>query len=159
MYVIGTIALLGGIVALAQWSGTASGTSSPASGSSRLTASPARYDFGSVSMAAGSVRQQFTVTNQGESPVTLTKLYSSCMCTQASLTLGGRRVGPFGMPGHGSIPRIQEVLPPGGTATLEVTFDPAAHGPAGVGRVERQVTLEQGSGAPLRVAIAATVTP
>lgn len=158
-YVLGTLAVLAAIVALSRWNGTSAQPATSASAATVLTVTPANYDFGSVSMAAGPVRRQFTVSNGGSSPVTMTKLSTSCMCTKASLLVGGRQVGPFGMPGHGAIPRIQEVLPAGGSATLEVTFDPAAHGPAGVGRVDRQVTLETNSGAPLKVAIAATVTP
>jgi len=158
-YVLGTLAVLAAIVALSRWSGTSAQPATSATAATVLTVTPANYDFGSVSMAAGTVRRQFTVSNGGSSPVTLTKLSTSCMCTKASLLVGGRQVGPFGMPGHGAIPRIQEVLPAAGTAMLEVTFDPAAHGPAGVGRVDRVVTLENDGGGPLQLSFTALVTP
>lgn len=110
-------------------------------------------------MAAGRVSKRFTISNGGTNPVTLTKLYTSCMCTTAALKVGSRSVGPFGMPGHGAIPRIAEVVPAGSQATVDVTFDPAAHGPAGVGRIARTVTLENDGGSPLQLSFTALVTP
>ena len=149
--------LLAALVGLAQWGqrGTASAAASP----SPLTATPAAFDFGQVSMAAGVVRKQITVSNSGSTPVKVTKLFTSCMCTTVQLQNNGRTMGPFGMPGHGVLPRISEVIAPGQLATLEVTFNPAAHGPAGVGRVSREVIVETDGGGTLTVAFTAQVTP
>ncbi|MDO8560138.1 MAG: DUF1573 domain-containing protein [bacterium] len=149
--------LLAALVGLAQWGqrGTASAAASP----SPLTVTPAAFDFGQVSMAAGVVSRRITVSNPGTTPVKVTKLYTSCMCTTARLQTNGRTVGPFGMPGHGVVPRISEVITPGQQATLEVTFNPAAHGPAGVGRVNREVIVETDGGGTLTVAFTAQVTP
>lgn len=136
---------------------------------SALAAETQNYDFGTVSMAAGIVSYKTAVKNTGASPVTLTRFYTSCMCTEGKLTFGSpstgsgqpKKVGPFGMPGHGGIGIIKanETLAPGEEAELEIFFDPAAHGPAGIGRIERVVTIETDSGKPLEVAFAATVTP
>ncbi|KKT83316.1 MAG: hypothetical protein UW81_C0021G0020, partial [Candidatus Giovannonibacteria bacterium GW2011_GWC2_44_9] len=41
----------------------------------------------------------------------------------------------------------------------EVVFDPAAHGPAGVGRIERAVYLENSASEALQLKFSATVTP
>jgi hypothetical protein len=62
------------------------------------------------------------------------------------------------MPGHGFIPSIGEILDAGASVDVEVVFDPAAHGPAGVGRIERVVTLENSAGAPLEFRFSANVT-
>gem|GEM_PF-317979 len=118
------------------------------------------FSFGSVSMAAGSVTKRIRVSNTGSGPLTLKKLYTSCMCTTVSLLSGENRIGPFGMPGHGFIPSFQEVLQPGQSAEVEVTFDPAAHGPAGVGRINRVVSLEHsGSSKPAEIKFDALVNP
>jgi hypothetical protein len=117
------------------------------------------YNFGTVSMAAGDVAHRYTVTNLGQSPITVTKLYTSCMCTTATLVTPSGRRGPFGMPGHTPISAIRERLAPGETALVDVVFDPAAHGPAGVGRIDRTVTLENDAGEPFELAFTATVTP
>lgn len=157
-YIGGIVALLALLVVAFVGQGERGATISNAAASA-LRLSPPSYDFGRISMAAGVVRQQFTVENTGASPVTIAKLFTSCMCTRAALTLDDKTFGPYGMPGHGAIPRITAVVPPGGRALLEVTFDPAAHGPAGIGRVARAVTLENDGGAPVQLSFSATVVP
>ena len=126
-----------------------------------LAAETQNYDFGTVSMAAGNVSYATTIKNTSAAPVTITRLYTSCMCTTGTLEVGNKKLGPFGMPGHGGagIVNTNEALAPGEEATLKITFDPAAHGPAGVGFIERVITVETNAGAPLELAFTATVTP
>lgn len=117
------------------------------------------HDFGKISMAAGNVSHRFTIENTGGSAITVTKLYTSCMCTTATLiTLAGKK-GPFGMPGHAPIPSITEIMAPEGRARVEIVFDPKAHGPAGVGRIERVITVENNAGKPLTLGFVAMVAP
>lgn len=127
--------------------------------STALAATTTAFDFGSTSMAKGLVRHEYTITNTSAEPITLAKLYTSCMCTEATLNLSGRTYGPFGMPGHGPITALDAALQPGETATVEAVFDPAAHGPAGVGPVERIVTLTDQEGNALNLTFTAVVTP
>lgn len=117
------------------------------------------YDFGNISMAAGNVSHSFTITNSSSSPLTLARMYTSCMCTTATLTAGGKKFGPVGMPGHDSIPTIGYALAPGKEATVEVIFDPAAHGPSGVGPISRAVRIEASEGAPVELTFTAFVRP
>lgn len=117
------------------------------------------YDFGTLSMKNGVARYSFALRNTSAAPVTVRKMYTSCMCTTATLVVGTTRLGPVGMPGHGAIPSLDQVIGPNEEASVEVVFDPAAHGPAGVGRIQRSITLEQDSGAPLELQFSAMVTP
>ncbi len=128
-------------------------------GASALRADEAQFSFGSVSMRAGKVSHEFKVRNTGTAPVKVTKLYTSCMCTVARLTTAEKKVGPYGMPGHGFIPGIDAAVAPGEEATVEAVFDPAAHGPAGIGKIERVVYLETDDGTPVEFAFSADVTP
>ena len=130
-----------------------------AGNSGSLAAEESTFDFGAVSMASGNVSHLFRIKNSGSSAIAVTKLYTSCMCTTATLINGNERNGPFGMPGHGFIPLIQESIGPGQEADIEVVFDPTAHGPAGIGRIERIVYVEQKYGETLELQIGATVTP
>lgn len=117
------------------------------------------YEFGKISMEAGNVSHRFTIENTGGTPITITKLYTSCMCTTATLiTLAGKK-GPFGMIGHAAIPTIAETLAPEGRVQVEIVFDPKAHGPAGVGRIERVITVENDAGKPLELGFVAMVRP
>lgn len=127
---------------------------------SRLVVDEGVYDFGTISMAGGKVTKVFTISNDTSGPIIVRKLYTSCMCTNATLVKGERRIGPFGMEGHnGPIPLINEEIPAGEKVQLETTFDPAAHGPAGIGPIVRNVFLETADGKKLVLEIKARVTP
>lgn len=103
------------------------------------------FDFGEVSMAQGKVSHEFKIKNSGSGSLTLNKIYTSCMCTEAFLLKGDIKLGPYGMPGHGFIPKIKQTLGAGEEADIQVVFDPAAHGPAGVGPIQRIVYIETSS--------------
>lgn len=132
--------------------------SASASVSKILVAPETKYDFGTISMAAGKVAHLFKFKNTGAEPVTISTAYTSCMCTAATLIIDGVRKGPFGMPGHGFLPKLNELIPAGGEVQVEVVFDPAAHGPAGVGTIARSVMLETSSGTS-EMNFSAVVTP
>ena len=131
----------------------------PSGRASALAAAETFYDFGTISMARGTVDKVFEITNPTDKDITLASLTTSCMCTTAFIVNGGTRRGPFGMPGHGAMPRVNETLVPGEYADVEVVFDPAAHGPAGIGTVERTVFLEYGGGKELTLGFKVLVTP
>lgn len=114
--------------------------------SGAFVAEESEFDFGAISMAAGKVKHEFKIKNTGSGPVTVEKMYTSCMCTSASVTINGARFGPYGMPGHGFIPRLNKEISAGEEVSVEVVFDPAAHGPAGVGPIQRAVAIETSSG-------------
>src|SRR3989344_3147780 len=99
----------------------------PEGSSGALEAKESSFDFGTISMAKGKVSHSFAVKNSGAGPVTIEKMYTSCMCTTAVLMKDGRKFGPYGMAGHGFIPKINEALASGAEAVVEVVFDPAAH--------------------------------
>lgn len=156
---IGVGALLVALFLLGQPGGGPVGGSTVSAGSSALAAVESSFDFGSISMAAGKVQHGFTIKNSGPVNATITSLYTSCMCTSATIIKGDERLGPFGMQGHGFIPRIHLTLAPGEEAQVFATFDPAAHGPAGVGTIARTIYVEEDGSAPLELGISATVTP
>ena len=118
------------------------------------------FDFGTISMASGDVSHEFKIRNEGNEAVKIDKMYTSCMCTAAYFVKDGGRIGPFGMPGHGFAPPLRRVIEAGEEVVISVVFNPAAHGPAGVGAVQREIYLEDESGNPVVVlGIKATVTP
>lgn len=133
-------------------------TNSPQSAGA-LIAAESFYDLGTISMAAGKVSRVFKVTNSGGAPVQVKKIYTSCMCTTATLTTKEGSAGPFGMPGHATIPTISQAIAPNEEASIEAVFDPAAHGPAGVGKVRRTIYIEiDGQKEPLELTFEANVT-
>ena len=127
---------------------------------SALTAPEIFYNFGTISMKNGNVTKEFTVTNPTDQDVTVKTVLASCMCTTAFLVgPDGSTKGPFRMPGMGYVPPADETIPPGESRTIRVVYDPNAHGPAGVGRIDRFVTLTDSIGGALQLEIKALVTP
>jgi len=161
------ILVLGGLIIAAM---PEPGASKPATVASRSTASAnsdgalsapeTNFNFGSISMAKGKVTHRYWIRNTGTEPILIRKMYTSCMCTTAALVKSsGRKFDPVGMPGHAPIATINEPMSPGEQAIIEVVFDPAAHGPAGIGPTDRVVTIENSAGQPLELAFTANVTP
>ncbi|OGG83042.1 hypothetical protein A3A42_03330 [Candidatus Kaiserbacteria bacterium RIFCSPLOWO2_01_FULL_55_25] len=141
--------------------GTASvqGVSSRAQ-KSALMAPLVFHDFGTISMKNGNVTKEFTVTNPTAEAITVETVFTSCMCTTAFLVgPDGTTKGPFRMPGMGYVPPANETIPAGENRTVRVVYNPNAHGPAGVGRIDRFVTLTDDSGGTLVYEIKANVTP
>ncbi len=117
------------------------------------------FNFGSISMAGGKVKHRYAVKNTSAAPVKIERIYTSCMCTTATFIKGPRVVGVYGMPGHGAVPAVNETLEPGETGYIDATFDPAAHGPAGLGHTVREIAVEQAGADPLRLGFSADVRP
>lgn len=125
-----------------------------------LTTTDTFYDFGTISMKNGDVSKDFTITNPTNADILIRGLETSCMCTAALLvTPDGRILGPFGMAGMGGMTTTNEKIGSKESRTLRVIYNPNAHGPAGVGSIDRFVTLTDASGASLRFEIKAVVTP
>ena len=130
----------------------------PAQAGSLVSLKPS-VDLGTISMAAGNVSFRYLIKNTGAAPLTINRIFTSCMCTSAMLVTGTQRKGPFGMPGHGPSTAVRAPLAPGELATVEVVFDPAAHGPSGLGRIERSVTVQSAEAAPLELRMVVMVKP
>lgn len=140
--VAASVLVIGGAI---WFTGLRPANNQPAAQAGTLEAEESSFDFGVISMAAGNVSRSFKIKNSGAGPVTIKKIYTSCMCTTAILNKGGNKSGPFGMPGHGSATRLKETIGPGEEAEIEVVFDPAAHGPEGTGLIKRVVYVESDS--------------
>ncbi|MBI2063998.1 MAG: DUF1573 domain-containing protein [Candidatus Yanofskybacteria bacterium] len=153
------IVLFGGLIWLSR-NETGNGEANISqSGGGTLSAEEISFDFGAISMANGKVSHIFKIKNESGEPAMISKIYTSCMCTEATLTRGDKKSGPFGMPGHSGIPKINETINPGESVDVEAVFDPAAHGPSGVGLADRVVFVEDGAGQQLQLKFKAMVTP
>lgn len=125
-----------------------------------LTATEVFYDFGTISMKKGDVSKDFILTNQTDGDVVIRGLETSCMCTLAFLVQSdGSKKGPFGMAGMGGVTTTNETIRAGETRVLQVVYNPNAHGPAGVGAIDRFITLTDSSHNKISFEIKAIVTP
>jgi len=161
--VITIIALItAGLLGLMWWGSTYQATppdKNQLATKGQFIASETFYDFGTISMASGKVHKIFKITNPTDKDITIESVTTSCMCTSAFIVNGESRLGPFGMPGHGFVPKANEVIKARETRDIDVVYDPAAHGPSGVGAVNRFVYLTDATGATLQFEIKANVTP
>ncbi len=128
----------------------------------KLSIDPVNYDFGTISMKNNEVTKTFAIKNSQDQAILISDIYTSCMCTVARIKLGADQYGPFGMlGGHGGSgnTKLGRTIEAGQEASLDVTFDPNAHGPSGIGIIERTVTIKSSTGELATMNIKANVTP
>jgi len=103
-----------------------------------LAVAETNYDWGTIDYDGGVVSKSFEITNTSDSVLKLYDVNTSCMCTTAQLVSGNKKTKKFGM--HEKNSSVFEVAPRE-SAELIAEFDPAFHGPSGVGPIDRTVTL------------------
>lgn len=136
-FIILTVLILGGGVYIL--SSTNSSTKVSSSQNAKIEVDAKTFDWGNIPYGGGTVSKNFILKNTGSDILKLTNIKTSCMCTNAYLEIDGKLSPAFGM--HESASYIGEVLP-GKQANLKVVFDPAFHGPSGVGPIERLVSIQ-----------------
>lgn len=131
-----TLAILGGVIYFGTQMGKAPKV--PAQQSVNLNIGEQNYDWGTIDYDQGIVSQTFPLENNSQSVLEIYDVLTSCMCTTAQLITPSRTSPKFGMhEKSGTVFSVQ----PGETAQLKVEFDPAFHGPSGLGSITRTVTM------------------
>lgn len=138
---------------------TGGSTQSSVNSKSSLVAKETFYDFGTISMKNGLVEHIFKVTNSSDKDIYIKKVNTSCMCTSAYLETASGEKGPFKMEGMGYLPPANETIKAGESWDVKVVYDPNAHGPAGVGAIDRLIYLTDEFGSTFQFEIKAVVTP
>ena len=105
----------------------------------KVELSETEYAWGDIQMKNGVVTKLFTIKNNGTQDLELANIKTSCMCTTAAISVNGPKSPTFRMHQASS---WKGIVAPGKEAQLEVVFDPAFHGPSGVGQITRQITVE-----------------
>lgn len=162
--IIITLLIIGGLVGLIWWgSFNQKSSSTVVSSNSKgglLTAIETVYDFGQISMKDGDVTKEFIIKNPTDKDIFVPTVVTSCMCTKAFIVRpDGTTKGPYGMPSMGYVWPSDETVKAGGSMIIRVVYDPNAHGPAGVGFIDRFVTVTDEFKNELKLEIKATVTP
>jgi len=101
------------------------------------------FDWGDINIEGGTVSRLYSFKNEGDTDLIIKSAQTSCMCTIAEVQLAdGTKSPAFGM--HQSIP-WGGVVKPGEEFSMNVVFDPMAHGPDAVGPITRSVYIETSS--------------
>ena len=106
---------------------------------SKLVTDHKNYDWGQIDYDGGVAKHVFEIKNGEEAELKLANIKTSCMCTTAQVMT---RTGSSPIFKMHQTSDWKGVLAAGETAKLEVIFDPAFHGPTGVGPIERIISLE-----------------
>ena len=135
--IVGTAVLIGGGALVADKLDASSAIQPSAD--AKAAVGERSHSWGDIPISGGNKEASFTIANEGATPLRLFNVSTSCMCTTAQLTVGGKTSPAFGM--HDSSRYVTEV-PPGEAATLTVVFDPDFHGPQGIGAITRYVKVQ-----------------
>lgn len=136
--IIFTALILGGAIFLLSGSSSTSATITP-SQNVKVNIDQKTYDWGTINMKDGNVSKNFVIKNTGTDVLKLTKVKTSCHCTKAQVIINGATSPSFGM--NTVSPWVGEVVQ-GGEAQLNVVFDPAYHGPNGIGPITRYISVD-----------------
>lgn len=100
------------------------------------------FDFKDIPYGGGNVSHKFKIKNVGDKELQIANMATSCMCTTVSLKTSSGESPKFGMKGHAPSSSWVGKLAPGEEAEVVAEFDPTAHGPSGVGPMERFISFE-----------------
>jgi hypothetical protein len=98
----------------------------------------ASHNWGEIDIDGGNVEKTFQIKSVGESDLEITNVKTSCMCTEAKVTISKKDSPTFGMHSRSG---WKGVVKPGETAEVKVVFDPLFHGPQGTGLITRLVSF------------------
>ncbi len=105
----------------------------------KVQISETSHDWGDIPINNGNVKKTFEIKNDSQGILELANVSTSCMCTTAQVKINDQVSPFFGMHSNSS---WRGQVPAGGTAEVLIEFDPAFHGPNGVGQITRQISLE-----------------
>lgn len=97
------------------------------------------FDFKDIQYSNGHAIHEFKIKNTGDKQLQVANLKTSCTCTQTYLKSTKGNGPSFSM--HSQSDWVGK-LAPGEEAAVVVDFDPAFHGPSGVGPISRIVSFE-----------------
>lgn len=135
--VVATLLLIGGGAFFLMKTMTAEPIS--ASESVKVAAVERNFDWGEIRINGGNATKTFLIKNDGTDNLKLYNIKTSCTCTKAQVEIEGVKSPLFSM--HSTSSWRGEVLP-GREAKLTVIFDPAFHGPSGIGPITRLVSVD-----------------
>lgn len=136
-FILGIVILIGGSYALLTL--TDSTSNIEVTSNVKVSTGEVDHDWGTIGINDGKVSTTYVINNDGTEPLKLFNIETSCMCTTAVVKIGDSSSPEFGM--HDKSQYVAEV-PPGNSAEVIATFDPAFHGPSGVGSITRQIMVE-----------------
>lgn len=140
-FIVGTVVATILILGIAIFFGTRMGGTPLVTADSQVSVSvdSNTYDWGTIDYDKGIVAKNFEIKNTSNTALKLYNVKTSCMCTTAQLKTPEATSKKYKM--HESSSEVI-LVKPGETALLLVEFDPAFHGPSGVGPITRTISMD-----------------
>src|SRR6266568_5015148 len=138
-----TIAVVGGGIALSS-GGSPEETKAVLQQTSgaKISIDHMQKTVGNISYGGGILYHSFPIQNTGTQDLKIANLATSCHCTKSFLRIGKQDSPAFGMKGSSAPSNWTGILKPGEKGTIIAAFDPAFHGPQGIGQVDRIISFE-----------------
>lgn len=100
------------------------------------------FDFKEISYSGGVASHSYVIKNIGDSVLQVANLATSCMCTKSYVQTPSAVSPKASMKGMSKSSSWVGVLKPGESGEIVAEFDPAFHGPQGVGPISRNISFE-----------------
>lgn len=108
----------------------------------KIQISEESFDFKDIPYSGGNVEHGFMVKNIGDKKLEIANLATSCACSKVFLRAKNGDGPKAGMKGMSAPTDWKGSLEPGEEGQVVAVFDPAYHGPQGVGPISRIVSFE-----------------
>lgn len=141
LIIVITLGIFGFAIFISNSSSTNKATVSKTNGA-KISVDHEFKSVGEIGYAKGILYHSFPIKNTGERDLEIANMTTSCMCTKVYLKVDGKNGPGFGMKGMSAPSDWVGKLKPGQSGEIIAAFDPAYHGPQGVGQVSRIVSFE-----------------
>ncbi|MDP3970613.1 MAG: DUF1573 domain-containing protein [bacterium] len=99
-----------------------------------------QHDWGDINIKGGDVEKEFVFTNDSMESLVIKTAETSCACTSAFISVPGQNSArQFSM--HNNPENWDAMIPAGEDFTVNVVFDPMAHGPTATGPIDRSIFI------------------
>lgn len=108
----------------------------------KLESQETDFDFKDINYSGSHAIHEFKIKNTGDKDLQIANLATSCHCTKVYFKSAKGEGPQFGMKGSSAPSDWVGTLSPGEEGSIIADFDPAYHGPQGVGQISRIVSIE-----------------
>ncbi|MBI2031703.1 MAG: DUF1573 domain-containing protein [Candidatus Levybacteria bacterium] len=108
----------------------------------KLETKETSFDFKEIPYSGGKAEHAYLIKNTGNKDLEIANISTSCMCTIAYFKSEREMSSEFGMKGMTQPSSWKGILKAQEEGKIVIVFDPAFHGPQGVGPISRIVSFE-----------------
>lgn len=142
LIVLAMLGIFGGAIFISSSSKTETKAVLSKANGAKISIDHKEKKVGNIGYSNGILYHVFPIKNTGTKNLEIANMFSSCMCTKTYLNIAGKDGPSFGMRGASVPSSWVGVLKPGESGEVIAAFNPAYHGPSGVGEVARTVSFE-----------------